>query len=293
MKGLRLKGKIKAPIRRIVSLAPALTETLFFLGLGPRVVGVTEQCDYPEEAKGREKVGGFAQPDVEKICQLRPDLVLVPGQIHEPLAAELRRRSLTVALSDWKTVAEILQGMKAIAELTEERQGHRLVESLRERVKRVRARVKGLPPPRVFRLMSREPIVTPTELSFQYDVIRLAGGKPFPIDAGVPFAIVPLDRVLEFDPEVIISCGRRRGEKPRKRCSGCRSEQPPCLRIVEEVGEWEGWKETSAASTGRIYPISCDIICRPGPRLIEGLEMISQCLHPEAADWESRRSWIS
>jgi len=285
MKEIRLLGKVNRPLRRIVSLAPSLTETLFFLGLGERVVGVTEQCDFPPEAREREKIGSFIEPDLGKILRLKPDLTLALSRIHEKFIEEAESEDLPVlALPRVRSVEDILRIMEEIADIAGEERGKVLVGSLRERLRLIKERVKSLLPPRVFRLMIEDPIVAPTSSSYQWDAIRLAGGMPMPLEFEEPYTPVKLEEILRFDPQVILSCGVRNGEKPRRRCPGCRAQNPPCRRIVEEVGKWEGWKETRAAGEGRIYPIPCELICRPGPRLVEGIELMSKLFHRGSND---------
>jgi len=277
--------RVNKPIRRIVSLAPSLTETLFFLGLGERVVGVTEQCDFPPEARERKKVGSFVEPDLGKILRLKPDLILALSRIHGKFIEEAGSEGLPVlALPRVRSVEDILRIMEEIADIAGEERGKALVGSLRERLRLIKERVKPLPPPRVFRLMIEDPIVAPTRSSYQWDAMRLAGGWPMPLEFEEPYTPVKLEEIVEFDPEVILSCGMREGEEPRRRCPGCRSQNPPCQRIVDEIGKWEGWKETRAAKEGRIYPIPCEFLCRPGPRLVEGIEFMSKLFHRGSND---------
>ncbi len=271
------------PVRRIISLAPSLTETLFFLGLGEKVVGVTEQCDFPPEAREREKVGSFARPDLKRISKLKPDLILALSRIHEKFLKEASREGLPVlAVPGARSVEDILRLMEEIADIAGEGRGRALVGLLRERLGAIREKVRALPPPRVFRLMTEDPIIAPTRSSYQWDAIRLAGGMPMPLEFEEPYTSVRLEEVVRFDPEVILSCGVREGEERRK-CPGCRAQSPPCRRRTEEIGRREGWRETSAAREGRIYPIPCELICRPGPRLVDGIEYMSRLFHPECA----------
>ena len=282
MKEVHLLGQVRMPVQRIVSLAPSLTETLLFLGLDSKVVGVTEQCNYPEEASDREKVGSFVYPDLERVRRLKPDLVLALGQIHSRFLDELQDYTVSVLVLNSKSVEGIFEGMEETTRLAgEEERGRTLVSSLRKRVQMVQERLKSQPP-RVFRLMIDGTIGTPTRSSYQYDAIRLAGGNPLLLNHEKPYTSIPLEEVLSFDPEVIISCGRNDGEKPQRRCPDCRVEKPPCLRMMEEIRNWEGWKMTSAVREGRVYPIPCEFLCRPGPRLVEGIEWMSKLFQTEA-----------
>ena len=282
MREIQPLGRANRPVRRIVSLAPSLTETLFFLDLGERVVGVTEQCDFPPEAREREKVGSFIKPDLKRISKLKPDLILALDRIHEKFIKEARGEDLPVfAVPSAKSVKDIFRIMEEIASVAGEEQGRASIGLLRERLKSIREGVKSLPPPRVFRLMTEDPIIAPTCSSYQWDAMRLAGGWPMPLEFEEPYTSVKLEEIVRFDPEVIVSCGAR-GKEERRRCPGCRAQNPPCRRIVEEIGKWEGWRETTAAREGRIYPIPCELICRPGPRLVEGIEYMSRLFHPDA-----------
>ena len=276
------------PVRRIISLAPSLTETLFFLGLGEKVVGVTEQCDFPPEAREREKIGSFVKPDPERILKLKPDLVLALSRIHEKFLKEAGERNLPVlTLPPVRRVDDIFRLMEEIADIAGGKKF--LINSLREKLEATRKRVEHLPRPRVFRLMTEDPIIAPTSSSYQWDAIRLAGGMPMPLKFEEPYTSVKLEEILRFDPEVILSCGTRSGEE-RQKCPGCRAQNPPCQRKTDEIREWEGWRETRAAREGRIYPIPCELICRPGPRLVEGIEYMSGLFHSDARDDSVRES---
>lgn len=276
MKEVHLSGHVDMPTEKIVSLAPSLTETLFFLGLGPKVVGVTERCDYPEEAREREKVGSFVRPNLEKIRRLKPDLVVALSGIHTPFLDELQDSAIPTLVLSLKSVEGILMGMEEMARLVgEERRGMPLVNSLRERVQVARKRSRPNPP-RVFRLMTENPIITPTCSSYQYDAIRIAGGSPPLLDVDKPYTSMSLEEVLTFDPELIICCGKKDGEQKKRGCPGCRTEKPSCLRVMSEIADWEGWEMTSAVRDGMVYPIPCEFLCRPGPRLVEGIEWMSE-----------------
>jgi len=282
MKEVHLIGQVGMPAQRIVSLAPSLTETLFFLGLGSKVVGVTEQCNYPEEAREREKAGSFSHPNLQEIRRLKPDLILTLDHIHNRFRDEFQDYTVSVLVLNPKSVAGIFGGMEKMTQLAgEEERGRALVGSLSERVQMVWKRLKSHPP-RVLRLMMGESIGTPTRSSYQYDAIRLAGGNPLLIDYEKPYTSISLEEVLSFDPEVIISCGRKDEEEPRRRCSGCRMEKPSCLTVVEKIGNWEGWKTISAVKEGRVYPVPCEFLCRPGPRLVEGIEWMSELFQTKA-----------
>jgi len=277
----KLIGSLLRPrAERIVSLAPSATDTLIFMGLGAHLVGVTEQCD-SKEVRDCKRVGAFSQPDVEKICLLRPDLVLALGRIHSRVVDELAQRGVAVFVSRPQSVMEILDDMEETARLAgQERQGEAIVNQLRERVRVVGKRVSARTPVRVFRLMTEDPLVAPSSKSYQYDAVRVAGGLPFPLASEEPYTTVPIQEVVDFDPQVIVSCGRKDGEAPKPRCRGCRAQKPPCQRVVNDIRNWEGWREITATRDGRIYAMPCDLICRPGPGIVKGIEQLAEWFHP-------------
>ena len=266
--------------KRIVSLAPSATDTVAFMGLGAHLVGVTEQCD-SEEVRDCERIGTFSQPDVERICLLRPDLVLALGRIHSRVVDELAQRGVAVFVSRPQSVMDILDDAEEIARLGgQEKLGEAIVDQLRERVRVVGERMSAMPPVRVFRLMTEDPLVAPSSTSYQYDAVRVAGGLPFPLVSEEPYTAVPMQEVIDFDPQVIVSCGRKDSEAPKPRCRGCRAQMPPCQRVVNDIRSWEGWRETAAARDGRIYAMQCNVICRPGPGIVKGVEQLAEWFHP-------------
>lgn len=265
---------------RLVSLAPSATESLIYLGLASKIVGVTRQCGFPEVA-GREIVGSFVRPDLEKVRRLEPDLVLAMGHVHGGILEGLAEEVAPVLVIVTRDLQGILQGMDCMASLAGDGAYARsLVDALKARLLSVRQRVASYPPVRVFRLMHEDPIRTPTSSCHQWDAIRLAGGDPMPLEIDEPYTSVTVDKIVDFAPQAIVSCGRNAGDEPKPRCLNCRKEKPLCQRVVDEIAGWEGWKETAAARSGRILSMPCHLLCRPGPRLVDGIERMAEFLHP-------------
>ena len=263
---------------KIVSLAPSNTETLFFLGLGEEIIGVTEQCSYPEETKEKEKIGSFAHPDIKKIIALKPDLVVMAGRIHEKFQSEFRKYNIPLFDFAPKSVPEVLEGMEELGKVCGQGVLSRIwVNFLREKIAQARRSIpQGTNLPRVFRLMSREQIFTPATNSYQYDAICTAGGRPMTFDTQESYAKVTLGEVVKFDPEVIISCGRGKGEKPKPRCKGCNKEYPICQREIEEIYNWSGWEKISAVKKRRVYAFPCRIVCYPGPHVADLITKLAE-----------------
>ncbi|MQL52729.1 ABC transporter substrate-binding protein [Desulfofundulus thermobenzoicus] len=261
---------------RIVSLVPAHTEILFALGLGEQVVGVTAHCDYPPPVAAKDRVGFFNRPEPEKIMALRPDLVLAGGPIHHDCGEKLLQMGARVFHFAPRTVQELLQGMDDLAEITGAgEEGHRLVAGLKERVVLLRERVRDFPRPRVMFIMGEEPLVTPGPASIQYDALGMAGAALMPAGEDKSAIFLSRDDITGFDPEIILACGQNPFAPPRKRCPGCTLKNPPCMRDVEKIKNHPLLAGVAAVQEGMVFTIPCHWLCRPGPRLIEGMERIS------------------
>ena len=253
--------------QRIVSLAPSHTEILFALGLGDRVVGVTRYCNYPEEAKEIEQIGGFADPDLERIIALKPDLILAKGTLQKSLVTKLEEREQTVFWLYPRSVNEILESFESIGKLTGTSvTAQQLRKEIEERIEKVEAKIKDIPEqdrPTIFRVMGLDPPGTIGGQSFQTDVYRLAGGRNIFADTDKDYFQLDLETLLELDPDIIVVCGEDEDEAKRM------------------IKEQEGWEGLTAVKTDRIVVISCDLICRPSPRLAQTIEILAKEFHPE------------
>ncbi|EHQ88386.1 ABC transporter substrate-binding protein [Desulfosporosinus youngiae] len=259
--------------QKIISLIPSVTEILYYLGLEAKVVGITENCNYPEETKFKCKVGTFGHPRLSAILGLEPDIVLADGALHKKLIEDLQRNKIIVIEATPINVNDIFILMSKLGSLSHtELTVQPLINRLRERVDRL-IRKSVVRRPRVFRLMSTDPLVTPGLQSFQYDALLLAGAQLMDFRANDPYVKVSWDQVRRFDPEVILFCGVEQGQSLPLKCKGCIAKNPICHRTVEDILDLE-WEHITAFRENRIYPVSCDTICRPGPRLIDGVEKL-------------------
>ncbi|TGE31177.1 helical backbone metal receptor [Desulfosporosinus sp. Sb-LF] len=260
---------------RLISLVPSITETLYALGFGAEVVGVTEQCDYPEDARIKEKIGTFAQPDRSRILALKPDLVLGDGALHQAVLEKLRRMDVNVLAFQPKGVEEILSNMQMIGRFSRREPAvDGIVEAYRLRINEMR-RESWRERPRVLRIMTTEPYIIPGLGSYQYDALQIAGAKLMPIQSEEAYVKVRWEEIVAFDPEVILFCGVESHATRPRRCKGCTAKLPICQRTVEDIVN-EKWLQLSAVRENRIFPLACETICRPGPRLIEGMERLNQ-----------------
>jgi iron complex transport system substrate-binding protein len=250
--------------RRIISLASSNTEILFALGLGDRVVGVDQYSDYPDAAKEKPKVGSFVQPDMEKILALEPDLVLATEMHLQTVVPELERRGLTTMVVNPKGVMAVLQDIRLVGRTTGRRdEAEKLAGSMETRIASVEARTKGTTPVRTFFELSPD-LHTAGPGSFVDDMIRLAGGSNVAAGAGKEWPQLSQEALLLADPEVILLAdhGSSGGQSP------------------QSVAARPGWQQVTAVKTGRVFEIDPDLTNRAGPRVVDGLEMIADRLHP-------------
>lgn len=253
--------------QRIISLAPNITEMLFALGLGDRIAGVTSYCDYPPEAKSKEKAGDTINPSLERIVALHPDLVLVSTASQlEYFDARLRERGLPIFALDSHSLDSVIVALERLGELTgAQARAHQLTSSMREQISAVEARTRDLPPVDVFLVIQRHPLMAAGDESFLTDVIRRAGGRSITTDAVREYALYSIEAVIAKSPGVIIVPS---------------AEIAP--RRLDEF-DWPELASTPAARNHRVYTVNNDLLLRPGPRLVAGLRDLASVLHPEAS----------
>jgi len=255
------------PPQRLISLAPSITEILYFLELGERVVGVTSYCNYPPEVKEKPRVGTYWEYNLEAILALKPDLALVmadQGEGESSLAG-LRLWGIPVYRAQVDTLPQLFQAIREIARLTgQEEVARRRLPELEARVQRVQARVQGLPRPRVFLQIDEEPLITAGRRAVHHDLIQRAGGLNIAGFLEPRYPIFSLEEVLKAQPQVILFTGMV-GEQAL----------PARLRF------WRRWPMLPAVAAARLYWVDPDLIDRPGPRLVQGLELLARLFHPK------------
>jgi iron complex transport system substrate-binding protein len=247
---------------RIVSLAPNLTEILFAVGAGDRVVADTSYCNYPPEAAAKPHVGDTQRPDLERLIALEPDLVLVSTASQlQSLSERLAALGIPTYVSNPRDFDGVVASVERIGDLVGEADaGRRLAATLRERTAAVGAAVAGRPSPKVFFVVGEEPLITAGKGTFVDDLIRRAGGASITADETTEWPQFSAETVVARAPDVIVLPGSSHGVEGL----------PASIR------------ETPAARSGRIVSIDGDLLMRPGPRLVDGLERLARELHPEA-----------
>jgi len=253
---------------RIISHVPGITEILFALGLGEKVVGVSDYCDYPEEARLKEKVGGFWNPSVEKIVELRPDLVLTNGS-NKQLMPQLDSLGITYMVIDPKDIDGIFRNIELLGRVAGvEGRARKLITDMKKDISRVVNQVRGAPGARVIYVIDATDLNNPWTAgpgSFVDSFIAMAGGENIAAKALAPWVQFSIEEVVSSDPEIIIISAKH----------GTIFTSP------EELKGHPAWRETTAVKQDRIYIIDGDLVDRAGPRFVQGLEEIARFIHPE------------
>ena len=252
------------PVNRVISLAPNLTEIVFAVGGGDRLVGRTSYCDFPAEAKSIPEVGDTLHPSLEKIIALKPQVVLVSTASQlEVFTQQLQDQNIAVFVTDPHDLEGVFKSIAQIGEiLGEKEQATLLVNKLRERAKTVEAAVKQQAPVRVFYQLSAEPLYTAGHDAFVTDLMRRAGADS--VTANIPGAWPKYsnESALAAKPDaIILPTGGSMGSS--------------------NAAVTDALRRSPAALQGRVYKINDDHLARPGPRAIDGLEEMARALHPD------------
>lgn len=251
---------LKAPARRIVTLAPHSAESLFAAGAGAYLVGTVDYSDYPPEAKKVPRVGGYSRVDLEAVAALKPDLVIAWQSGNAAVQVDkLRALGLTVFVTQPNLMADVavqleqlgrLAGTQAVADAA--------AKNFRQRLESLRAANAAKPKVRVFYQIWKNPLVTVGGPQIISDAIRLCGGDN-------PFGHLPqmaptvsVEAVLEADPEAIIA-------------TGMGDSRPDWLH------DWDKWTRMTAVKRGNLFHINPDIMQRHTPRILDGAEKL--CAH--------------
>ncbi|MGA1791332.1 MAG: ABC transporter substrate-binding protein [bacterium] len=265
--------------QRIISLAPSITEILFALGAGDRVVGVTKFCDYPPEAKTREKVGGYYDTAYEAILMLEPDLIIMLPE-HETQKRYLQDRGYPILTVDQRDTQGIVSSMLSIGRVCgQEKRAREMIADISERMSRIREKTRGLPSPRVLICIGRtigqgtlEDLFICGKMGFYNEMLMLSGGKNAYEAQSIQYPTVSGEGITRMDPEIIIDI------IPDLQSLG--------LDESKAARDWHILSGVSAVKNRRIHVLGQDYVATPGPRFIMTLEQMARAIHPEI-DWES------
>mgnify|MGYP000633942891 CR=1 FL=1 len=265
-----------APPKRVISTAPSITETLFALGLGDRVVGVTTFCRYPPEAARKPKIGNYLRPDLEAIVALRPDLVIAErSMVRQALSLPgLKLRLLEV---DDSTIDGVLRSIQTMGDaMGEGAKAQALAGSIKDQLSLTRRSTVNLPRKKVLFVVGRTPgrvedLIAAGSGSYLDELVRIAGGENIFAGAAVSYAKINLEEVLARDPDVVIDMGEM------ARTANVTEQQKR-----EVVRLWQRYPSLKAVRQKRVFAVASDIFVVPGPRLAEAAREIARLVHPEA-----------
>ncbi|MDQ7779398.1 MAG: cobalamin-binding protein [Planctomycetota bacterium] len=251
---------------RIASLAPSVTEILFAIGAQDLVVGVTDVCDYPPEAKRFPSIGNFGRPNTEALLAARPTHVIADGMDPAIDAGYLSKFGIKLVDLRIGNVREVLAAILEIGRIAGKNDGAKgLVESMQAELDRMSAESDSIPPgsrPRVFVEVWNSPLTTAGKGSFIDDIISLAGGVNVARDLDKPYAPVSAEKIVEWNPDVIILGYMTEAHVNR-----------------DDIGERIGWSGIAAVKNGRIVrDVPPDYLFRPGPRLVAAVKMVAERL---------------
>ena len=250
---------------RLVSLAPNITEIVYALGLSDELVGDTDNCDFPPQAKNKPHVGTMVNPSLERIVALKPDLALgTPEANRRETADQLERLGIPVYGVTATTLAGTLASIEDLGRiLGRGAEAQSLVAQMQARVDRIEKRIEGQPKPRVLFVVWYRPLITVGPHTFIADVIRAAGGIPIGENLKGEWPRLTLEELLPQNPDVILF--------------------PKTESFSPSTDEFErlpGWKDLRAVKEHRMFFVS-ETIMRPGPRLVDALEELAGILHSE------------
>jgi len=252
---------------RYISLAPSTTEILFALGLDEEIVGVSSFCDYPPQAKSKEKAGSFSEPNIEKIISLKPDYVFCTALEQAPVIDKLKRLNLKVYVADPKNMQGLFKTIIDIGKITNrDYNAETLVKNINQDFDQISEKVKLVPQekrPKVFIEIWHGPLTTAGAGSFIDELIGFAGGINIASDTKRPYSIFSAEAVIQRNPDCIIIAYM--------------DKEGPIKLIEQRLG----WNGIAAVKNNRIYnDINPDILLRPGPRIGQALKEIHQRLYP-------------
>ncbi|MFN3324704.1 MAG: ABC transporter substrate-binding protein [Bryobacteraceae bacterium] len=271
-----LATSLWAQPKRIVSAAPSITEMLFALGLGDRVVGVTDFCRYPAEAESRPKIGSYLRPNLETILAMRPDLVIIQKNPSQ-LASKLRSMRLEVLELDHDTIPKIHDSITKIgAAAGVPESAAKLNARIRSQLDEIRRKTAALPRRRLMFIVGRTPgtldgLVAVGKASYLTEVMEAAGGVNVFAEAATAYPKISLEEVLSRNPDVIVDMG----------------DMAKTVAVSEEhkrsvVELWRRYQVLKAVKQDRVFAVAADIFVVPGPRVIDAALAFARMLHPEA-----------
>jgi iron complex transport system substrate-binding protein len=253
-------------VKRIVSLAPNLTEIVFALGEADRLAGDTDYCDYPAEAAKKPHVGGPVNPNLEQVVALKPDLVLATAINRRETVDALARIGVPVYATDPHSVEDMIASIEHIGKVLEaEKTATPLAASLRERLSNLDRRIAGATPRRVLFVVWTDPLITVGRDSFIADALRRAGARSV-VDVAAEWPRISFEEILRSQPEFLVFANAHAADAQRD---------------IDSLRTRPGWRDLDAMRRGNIVIVS-DAINRPAPRMVDAVEQLARAFHSES-----------
>lgn len=252
--------------KRIISLAPSITEILYFIGLGDRLVGVTMFSYYPEEAKKKPKVGPYSEINIERVISLNPDLVIGTADGNNRGDVEmLEEAGIPVYIVNPRNIDQVLHSIEKIGEVCGVNiRTKRLASNLKQRVMVIKEKLKMAERPLVLLVINMKPIISVGRGTMHNDLIKLSGGRNMIESQTIPYPKINMEEIIKKRPDVIIISSMERGGE-----------------FDKAKRAWIRWSTLPAVQKGDVYLIDSDLIDRASPRIIQGLEEMAKLIHPE------------
>ncbi|MFJ4289127.1 cobalamin-binding protein [Cupriavidus sp. NPDC089707] len=253
------------PARRVVSLAPHVTEMIFAAGGGDRIVGTVHYSDYPPQARDIPRVGDNKALDLERIAALKPDLIVVWRHGNAQKQTDrLRALGLPMFYSEPRKLASIPENMEKLGTLLgTDTTARRAADNFRQQVETLRKTYAARPPVTVFYQVWQQPLMTLNGQHLVSDMLALCGGRNL-FGAETPLVpTVSVEAVVAGNPEAMLTAGM----------GATRSDQP-----LPDYAMWQRWKQITAVARNNLFVIDGDLVNRAGPRVVQGIEQICKDL---------------
>ncbi len=262
-----LLGTAAAP-HRIVSVAPAITEILFALGVGDQIVGVTTYCNYPEAAKAKPKIGGYTTPSIEAILALRPDQVMMMEK-RPDVAERLRQAGIDVTQVQPESLAGLYDAIRVISEKAGvPDRGRSLIQSIEMQLREVSPKPAGVKPRLLF-IVGRTPgtvsdLIAVGKGSYLNEIIEIAGADNIFGAVNLPYPKVGVEEVIRRNPDVIIDMGHNEMVTESQK------------QAVKQL--WKKYPFLRAVQRDAVFPISAEYFVQPGPRVVQAVRDIRKMI---------------
>lgn len=244
---------------RIISLIPSITESLFYIGAGSQIVGVTKYCNFPEAAKKLPRIGDL-NLNYEKIVSLNPDLIIGDPVLISKSLDKLRSLNLKVLALRTQKIQEILKTLNDLGQITgHPKEAAEVTANMKKAIDEIIRRTSGVDHPRVFLEVWDQPLMTVGADAFLGELITLAGGENIARDITRAWAQISEEVVIRKNPEIVLLLTGKKDTYMKR----------------------PEWKNVAAIQTGRVYQLDRDLYSQPSPRLVEALTHLTQLLHPE------------